>query len=74
MAEIYHKMPSEILFIKGEYAAFCFNEACYYIRNKIKVEGQEPVFGEDTEKENEEEQTAKAIKVSSFKELYGRYK
>lgn len=58
MAEVYNKMPSEILFIEDPYVAFCFNEACYYIRNKIKVDGEEPVF---------------IVKVNSFKELYARY-
>ena len=32
----FNKLPSEILRIKDEYTAFCFDEACLYISNQIE--------------------------------------
>lgn len=36
--------PSELLGIKDEYVAFCFDEACAYIIARIQG-GEEPVYG-----------------------------
>ncbi|MGX8125684.1 hypothetical protein ACWTV9_05495 [Clostridioides difficile] len=33
---MYNKMPSEILRIKDEYTAFCFDEACIFLVDAIK--------------------------------------
>lgn len=43
MAKLYHKRPSEIIFIEEEYASYCFDEACAYITSRIK-DGEKPVF------------------------------
>ena len=36
MASTWKKRPSEILNIEEEYDAYCFDEACTYILNKLK--------------------------------------
>ena len=38
---MYNKNPSEMLNIQDEYIAYCFDEACIYIFNKIQ-EGDIP--------------------------------
>nr|DAV98572.1 MAG TPA: hypothetical protein [Caudoviricetes sp.] len=43
MAREYRTTPSNIIGIREEYAAFCLNEACFYIQSKID-EGEQPVF------------------------------
>lgn len=43
MSKMYGKLPSEIINLKDEYVAFCFNEACFFIRAKIE-EGEMPDF------------------------------
>lgn len=48
MAEMFRKMPSEIICLKDEYVAFCFNEACFYIKVQID-KGETPVFKFDDE-------------------------
>lgn len=42
MAELYHVLPSEVMSIADEYIAYCFNEACAYIHQQIKM-GKERV-------------------------------
>lgn len=53
MAKEYNKLPSEILRIKGEYEAFCFDEACYSIIKNIK-DNKNPIFAEEHNKSNED--------------------
>lgn len=49
MAKNFSKLPSEIMEIKDEYTAFCFNEACSYIYNMMTGENpQEPNFHSET--------------------------
>lgn len=43
MSETYRCRPSELLSIEEEYAAWCLDEACMFVRAKID-EGEEPVF------------------------------
>lgn len=43
MSKMYGKLPSEIIKLKDEYVAFCFDEACFFIRAKIE-EGEMPDF------------------------------
>lgn len=45
-ATLYHKTPAELLFIKDEYEAFCFNEAVTWFGNFItneldRIEGKD---------------------------------
>lgn len=35
-SRMYNKKPSEMLNIQDEYIAYCFDEACIYIFNKIQ--------------------------------------
>lgn len=42
---MYNIRPSEVLYIKDEYTAYCFDEACALIRIKLE-NGEEPVFPE----------------------------
>lgn len=51
MAKEYNKLPSEILRIKGEYEAFCFDEACSLIIRNLK-DNKKAVFDEDYKKSN----------------------
>lgn len=43
MATNYNCRPSTLLDITDSYTAFCFDEACTYIKEMIK-KGEEPVF------------------------------
>lgn len=62
MAEMFRKMPSEILYLNDEYVAFCFNEACFYIKVQID-KGETPVFKYNDEgKENRH--------YTSFSQMY----
>ena len=42
-AKMYNIRPSEVLYIKDEYTAYCFDEACALIRIRME-KGEEPVF------------------------------
>lgn len=53
----YQKRPSEILNIKDEYTAYCLDEACAYIMNRL---------------DNKEEMYF-TKKYTSFAELYKNY-
>ena len=44
MAKMYKVLPSQIVGIEDNYEAFCFNEACAYIRQQIEVYKLEPNF------------------------------
>lgn len=57
MSKIYNRLPSEIIKIKDEYTAYCFDEACCYIRNKLD-NGEQPSF---------------RVKYKSFSDLYKKY-
>lgn len=43
LANTYKCLPSTLLDIDDPYTAFCFDEACAFIINKIEG-GEEPVF------------------------------
>lgn len=43
MSKLYHKRPSEIIFLEDSYTSYCFDEACAYIISRIK-DGEKPVF------------------------------
>ena len=36
MCKMYNKTPAEYLYVDDEYTAFCLNEACAYIRQRIE--------------------------------------
>lgn len=56
MTEAYRQKPSELLAIEDQYAAFCFDEACLYIRSRMQA-GEQPQH---------------KTKVASMKEFYAR--
>ena len=59
MSHRYNKLPSEILHIDNDdYTAFCFDEACDYIMNRIE-DGDKPIWTQH---------------YGSFTELYEQYK
>lgn len=43
LSKYYNKLPSEIMAIKDEYTAFCFDEACEEIMYRLSKDEQ-PVF------------------------------
>lgn len=43
IANMYHKLPSEILGLRDEYTSYCLNEACTYILGRLN-DGETPVF------------------------------
>lgn len=43
MMNLYRCRPSELLHVDEEYAAWCLDEACAYVKMKID-EGNEPIF------------------------------
>ena len=49
MANIYQCRPSVLLGLSDSYEAYCFDEACAYIKMRIQ-EGDKPVFKEDKKK------------------------
>lgn len=54
----YRKRPSEMLGIEDEYVAYCLDEACAYIMNRL----------------DEKEEMYFEKHYSSFSELYSNYK
>jgi len=48
----FNRLPSEILRIKDEYVAFCFDEACYYIINQMENKKKPHFFDEVSEDKN----------------------
>lgn len=63
MSKLYHKRPSEIIFLKDEYTSYCFDEACAYIISKMK-DGEMPTFSK------KEEGNLETKHYSSLKEMY----
>lgn len=63
MSRQYNCLPSEILGIKDSYTAFCFNEACSFIRAKLDS-GEKPLY--KTEQKKKE--------YNSFEDFYKQYK
>ena len=57
MMNLYRTRPSVLLGIEDEYTAFCLDEACAYIANKIES-GEKPMFN---------------LKFKSFKDMYGHF-
>lgn len=57
--------PSEIMDIKDPYTAFCFDEACSYITQRIN-EGDDPIL----KKEEKKQKTSRHLKPS---EIFARY-
>lgn len=70
-SKLYNCLPSRIIGInefEDSYTAFCFNEACAYIRVKIE-EGKKPRY-----KDKEKRQNKVVVKnYKSFKEFYKQY-
>ena len=66
MANIYQCRPSVLLNLGDEYLAYCFDEACAYIKMRIQ-EGIEPTF-KDTEKPK------RFKRASDFYKSYGYIK
>lgn len=67
-AKLYNCMPSRIIGInelEDSYTAYCFNEACLYIRLKLD-EGEKPRY-KDRKKE------VKVKNYNSFSEFYKQY-
>ena len=60
MSKMYNCRPSEVVFIHDDYIAFCFDEACAYIRYMREEEKKEPNFNEKKKKKLK----------SSFSEMY----
>ena len=58
MSNLYRCRPSDLLHIEEEYAAWCLDEACLFVKMKID-EGEEPVFKK---------------KYTSFSSIYGDLK
>lgn len=61
MSQIYSRLPSDLIYIKDEYTAFCFNEACALIRARLDKK-EVPVFKERESKVNK---TTKSYKKPS---------
>lgn len=57
MCNLYKRKPSSLMDIGDAYTAFCFDEACAYIMQKLE-KGEEPQFKK---------------KYKSFKDLYAQY-
>ena len=46
MSDCYNKAPSDIMGISDDpYTAYCFDEACMFIKHMIHQEKKYPVFG-----------------------------
>lgn len=50
MSKMYNKLPSEVMHIKDEYVAFCFDEACFYIRVQLEKDETPQFESEQPEK------------------------
>lgn len=61
----YDVRPSEVMGIKDDYTAFCFDEACCYIQNKLESleEGEYPMYDEYKKEKH----------YGGFKEFYKTY-
>ena len=57
MSELYHCRPSEMLDLMDDYTAYCFDEACTYIK-LMSEEGKEATVH---------------VKYNSFAEMYKEY-
>lgn len=66
MAERYKCLPSEILGIKDDYTAYCFNEACCQLMIRLDNE-EKPYYIEQREQEEEPKH------YSNFKDFYKAY-
>ena len=65
MSKLYHKRPSEIIFLDDEYTSYCFDEACAYITSRIK-DGEKPVF------KKKDESNIEKPHYSSLREMYSK--
>lgn len=63
MSKQYDCLPSVIIGIDDSYTAFCFNEACTYIKINLD-KGETPIYPVETEKKE----------YSNFKDFYKQYK
>lgn len=62
MSRIYNCQPSQILRIKDEYTAYCFDEACALIISRID-DGEEPKFNDEDKKEKQKNQVKKKARM-----------
>lgn len=65
MSKLYGCKPSEIAGVQDNYTAFCFDEACAYIRQKLEA-GEEPVYQQNSLFTKQE--------YHSFSDLYKNFK
>lgn len=63
MSKQYSCLPSVIIGIDDSYTAFCFNEACAYIKINLD-KGETPIYPVETEKQE----------YRNFKDFYKQYK
>lgn len=63
MSRLYNCRPSDILKISDSYTAFCFDEACAYIRAKLDS-GEEPKYNIENKK------VTVKTEYSNFKDFY----
>lgn len=71
MAERYKCLPSEILGIKDDYTAYCFNEACCQLMIRLDNEEKPEYIEEREQKEKKEKAEPKAY--SSFADYYRQF-
>lgn len=62
MAKLYNSLPSDIIGVKDNYTAFCFNEACAYITNRLQ-QGDKIIYEEEKREKVKKE-------YKSFKDFY----
>lgn len=66
MSEIYKCRPSDIMKIGDEYTAFCFDEACAFIKMMLQ-DGKKPIYKEERKKKVKKN-------YKSFKDFYNDFK
>lgn len=60
--------PSKIISLNSDYEAFCFDEACIYILNKLQEEDTpSPKFDEDLEVKNNNNDVIEWLKANNKK-------
>lgn len=64
MSKLYNCKPSDIVGVQDTYTAFCFDEACAYIRQKLEA-GEIPQYEEN-------ELFQKKQEYHSFSDFYSK--
>lgn len=74
-ANRYNRLPSEILRIKDEYTAFCFDEVCLFISTKIENMSDKEIDNLNwTENKFDENGKRKTFVSEALKKKEGGYK